>query len=178
MSVMDSVADRIAITWNAVQLSSSVQRLRAYYLGLRDRDQLALKALVVAVLCAFAFLTLKPAHDFAQQSKMAAARNAETLSWMQSNKQHFGTSSEENSREAGQSLLSVSSQAAKNWNLTLKRFEPVDDRAMRIWFEDVNFASVIQWIAELDETYNIAVRELQMDQSNGGTVNATLVLQE
>ena len=97
---------------------------------------------------------------------------------MQSNKQRFSNSPEENSREAGQSLLSVSSQAAKNWDLSLKRFEPVDDTAMRIWFEDVNFASVIQWIAELDETYNIAVRELQMDQSSGGAVNATLVLQE
>lgn len=178
MSVVEMVVDRGALLWNSVQLSTSVQRLRAAYSALSDRDQVALKILSVVLLCALIYVVLMPAHQYASGAKQRAAQQEYTLNWMQENRSQFGSKSSNSARAEGQSLLSVSSNAGKQWGLAFKRFEPVDDTAMRVWFEDVNFASVIRWIAELDSTYNIAVRELQMDQSAAGAINASLVLQE
>lgn len=180
MNTVNTMFDRLALSWNSLQTLPVVQRLLARYRALRDRDQWALKVLAVFVLCVLVYVVLlKPAHDYAEGARAAAVRQQATLSWMQANATVFSSGKRSSvQRQEGQTLLGTASELAKFWEIGFKRFEPVDETSMRVWLEGVSFENLIQWIAGLHSNHNITVREIQLDQQSGGVLSASLTLQE
>ena len=180
MMATDILVEKFAVLWNSLQTSTLVQHLGARFRGLRHRDQIALRVLGVFLLCALIYLIiLSPARQFAVQAQSSAERQRDTFDWMAANADQFrAQNSAERQWEEGQTLLGISSDLAQQWNMGFKRFEPVDDSSMRVWMEDVTFSNLIQWVAELNDDFDISVRELQIDRGPGNSLNANLTLQE
>ncbi len=179
MNIANALLDRLALGWNSLQTLTITQHLYARYTSMRDRDQWALKVLLVFMACVFMYvLLLKPAHEYAAAARSSAENQQATLSWMKANAALFKSSQSSVLRDDGQTLLGTASEQAKYWGIAFKRFEPVDKTSMRVWLEGVSFDNLIQWIAGLHSDHNITVREIQLDQQASGALSASLTLQE
>jgi general secretion pathway protein M len=179
--MLDSLRDLAAVWWSRLWNSPLAQRNLARYRGMEERDQFAIKILLLFFAAVLIYvLIITPAKDFAKASKGRYVKNESTLHWMQANQDVFTTSvGKAVAAREGQSLLSLASNTAKNFGMSFKRFEPADGNALRLWLDDVNFNDLVQWIEALDKSYNIAVREISVDPSlRQGLVSAKIVLQE
>lgn len=179
--MMDSLRDIMALWWSRVWNAPLAQRSLARYRGLEDRDQFAIKVLVLFVVTVLIYaLIITPAKDYAKTAKSNFVKSTSTYEWMQANKNVFDNKVGQSvAAREGQSLLSLASNTAKNFGMSFKRFEPADGNALRLWLDDVNFNDLVQWIEALDKTYNIAVREISVDPSlRKGLVSTKIVLQE
>lgn len=79
---------------------------------------------------------------------------------------------------AAQSLLSVVDKTARQATLErfIKRLEPDTDNRVRLWFEQVEFAALMQWLTVL-KSQQVQVVNLNLQrQEAAGIVNATLIL--
>ena len=61
--------------------------------------------------------------------------------------------------------------------LTLQRFEPSGENAIRLWLEDVPFASVAAWLEQLRNDHGVVIDQAAMDRDEQpGTVSVRLTL--
>lgn len=81
------------------------------------------------------------------------------------------------STRSSEPLLTLLDQSAKrqSFSLALKRIEPQGER-VRLQFEQVDFDSLIRWLAQLERDQAISTYSLNLERS-GLTVNAQLVLE-
>ncbi len=180
MLVLDKFSESVALLSYRLQTLPVLQRLMAKYRSLTARDQLALQ-LLLAFLIGFVIysLLLKPAYNYAEQARRVYLYNLETLQLIEQNKGVFlGAANKEQQRNEGQSLLSVASSTARQWQLSFNRFEPVNDTSVRVWLDGATFPTLTQWLDELHKSHSIAVRQLQLDRSEAGSLAVSLVLQE
>lgn len=81
---------------------------------------------------------------------------------------------------AGQSLLSVVDQAAKQDRLgsALKRIEPEGATKVRVWIEQAPFDDVVLWMGNLQNTYGVRVTNVSIDrQGTSALVNARITVE-
>lgn len=81
---------------------------------------------------------------------------------------------------AGQSLLSVVDQAAKQDRLgsALKRIEPEGAAKVRVWIEQAPFDDVVLWMGNLQNTYGVRVTNVSIDrQGTSALVNARITVE-
>lgn len=79
---------------------------------------------------------------------------------------------------AAQSLLSVVDKTARQAALErfIKRLEPDTENRVRLWLEQVEFATLMQWLSAL-KSQQIQVFSINLQrQEAAGIVNATLIL--
>jgi general secretion pathway protein M len=81
----------------------------------------------------------------------------DTLTWMQSNRGAIGSDAQK-PRAAGDSVLTLANQSARNLGLTIKRYEP-GGQGLNLWFEQVPFNQVVQWLEALQREYGIIAIE-------------------
>lgn len=179
--MLENLRDQLATLFSGVYSSTAMQRLVTRYRSLSERDQKLLQLLAVFILCVAVFVVLlQPAKNYMDEAQRDYINETETFSWMQARKSQFASGDAEVLAQRGdQSLLSLASNTAKAFGMSFRRFEPVDDDALRLWIDNVNFNDIVQWIEVLDQSYNITLREISVDQSaQTGLVVAKLVLQE
>lgn len=164
----------------------SVTRLLARYEQLPRRDQQALKLLLLALVAGFLYFGIwRPAASFHDQAQ-ASRENAESLLlWMQENRQDIrqlaaagGGGSQSGSRiQDGRGLMTVVTRTAGEAGLSLQRFEPSGDSAIRIWLDNVPFNQVATWIENLSSEYGIVIDQAALDrQSEPGIVSVRMTL--
>ncbi len=81
---------------------------------------------------------------------------------------------------AGQSLLSVVDQAAKQDRIgsALKRIEPEGATKVRVWIEQAPFDDVVLWMGNLKNTYGVQVVNISIDrQGTSALVNARITIE-
>lgn len=179
--MLENLRDQLAALFSGLYSSTATQRMVTKYRGLSERDQKALQLLCVFVLCVVVFFGfIKPAKNFMDEARSDYVNESETLNWMDTRKTQFlAGDSDALAQRGDQSLLSLASNTAKAFGMSFRRFEPVDDDALRLWIDNVNFNDIVQWVEVLDQSYNITLRELTVDQSSQtGLVVTKLVLQE
>jgi len=79
----------------------------------------------------------------------------------------------------GRSLLALADAGARDAGLggVLKRVEPVSQGRANLWFENVPFDALVDWLEQLQARYGIRVDELAVDRAAGvGSVNARVGL--
>lgn len=81
------------------------------------------------------------------------------------------------STRSNEPLLTLLDQSAKrqSFSLALKRIEPQGER-VRLQFEQVDFDSLVRWLAQLERDQAISAYSLNVERT-GLTVNAQLVLE-
>ncbi|MCH8498624.1 MAG: type II secretion system protein M [Marinobacter sp.] len=164
----------------------AVQKLIAQYDQLPSRDQKALQVLAVAMAIVLLFLLVwRPVTGF-HQSAVADREHAENLlAWMESNRPRLqglaaagqpGTTS--SSITDSRMLMSTVTRSAGEAGLSLQRFEPSGEQAIRVWMERVPFNAVAAWLEQLNSQHGIVIDQVAMDRSDTpGIVSVRLTLQ-
>lgn len=163
-----------------------IRKLTARYDQLNRRDQQALLLLVVALLLAVLYLAVwKPAADFRDRAVASRDNAIALVTWIRSNEQALENLAEQRRRgqseaapEDGRQLMSRVTGSAREAGLSLQRFEPSGDNAMRVWLEDAPFNQVARWLEELVGEHGITIDQASVDRADApGRVGVRLTLQ-
>jgi len=165
----------------------AIGKLIAQYDQLPRRDQQALMVLAIAVFLGILYFAVwRPAAEFHEQS-MAARENAgELLAWMQANEQAIqslaqsggaATAAGVDKPEDGRALMALVTRSAGEAGLSLQRFEPSGEDAIRVWLENAPFGQVAAWLENLNQNHGVVIDQAAMDRANDpGRVSARFTL--
>lgn len=165
----------------------AIRKLVAYYDQLPRRDQQALMILAVAVLLGLLYVALwRPAAVFHEQSEAARDNAGELLAWMQANEQTLqrlgnagnisGAASAQKPAD-GRALMALVTRSAGEAGLSLQRFEPSGEQAIRIWLENAPFAETAAWLERLHGSHGVIIDQAAMDRAGDpGRVSVRLTL--
>lgn len=164
-------------------IAQTLRKANGWYHSLSGRDQLALQALVTAlvIFCLYA-LVWRPSVEYRERSEAAAGQAYSDLQWMVNNERqarqlarNSGQSS--GSLPAGQSLLSLVSSSARGQGLTLQRFEPRGEDKVNVWLDKVEFNQLMKWLDGLSKQNGVRVEQISVDRAQEpGRVQARLSL--
>lgn len=164
----------------------AVGKLIAQYDQLPRRDQQALMVLAVALFLAILYFAIwRPAAAFHEQAESARDNAGELLAWMQANEQTIqrlgnagaSTATAVNRPEDGRALMALVTRSAGEAGLSLQRFEPSGENAIRVWLENAPFAEVAAWLENLNGNHGVIIDQAAMDRaSEPGRVSVRLTL--
>lgn len=149
------------------------------YNSLQNREKNALLALTmffVALIIYFAIWS--PIYTYHQDSLQKRDTQFGLIQYMRaSEKQARNSSSNTKAKPKGQSLITDISNSARQLGVKPSRLQPEGDSTVSVWFNDVVFNDLINWIVRLTEREGVGIQQISIDrQDNSGTVNARLVL--
>ena len=159
----------------------AVGKLIAQYDQLPRRDQQALVVLAIAVFLGILYFAVwRPAAVFHDQAESARNNAGELLAWMQANEQNAGgasTSASADKPADGRALMALVTRSAGEAGLSLQRFEPSGEDAIRVWLENAPFAEVAAWLERLNGSHGVVIDQAAMDRaSEPGRVSVRLTL--
>lgn len=162
----------------------AIAKLVAKYDQLPARDRQALLLMVVALGVAILYFGIwRPASAFNENAAAEREQAAELLGWMQSNRPSLetlasaGGSGSSPSVADGRALMALVTRSAGEAGLTLQRFEPSGDSAIRVWMEDVAYAEVAAWLERLNSEHGVVIDQAAMDRKDSpGVVSVRLTL--
>ncbi|MDG2071878.1 MAG: type II secretion system protein M [Pseudomonadales bacterium] len=149
------------------------------YNSLENREKNALLALTmffVALIIYFAIWS--PIYTYHQDSLQKRDTQFSLIQYMRaSEKQARSSSSNTKAKPKGQSLITDISNSARQLGIKPSRMQPEGDSTVSVWFNDVVFNDLINWIVRLNEREGVGIQQISIDrQDNPGTVNVRLVL--
>ncbi|MBW4933083.1 type II secretion system protein GspM [Marinobacter sp. F4206] len=164
----------------------AVGKLIAQYDQMPRRDQQALAVLAVAILVGILYFAVwSPASNFHNAAVAERQNAAELLAWMEANESTIkrlgapGGQSGQGSADVadGRALMALVTGSAREAGLSLQRFEPSGENAIRVWLEDAPFADVAAWLERLSSGHGVIVDQAAMDRSDEpGRVSVRLTL--
>jgi len=160
-----------------VEKSSLYKAANDWYSQLAVKDQLIVKVLAAFVLIALVFAWVwQPVMNGTAQAKNRYTSEMAFHAKLKENAYLFSSAGGQITGQ-GDSILSTVNNTAKVKNIQLKRFEPEGKTGLRIWLDQVNFNSLIDWLELLETTRGIKVEQISIDKVNSGIVNVRAVLQ-
>lgn len=163
----------------------AIGKLVAQYDQLPKRDQQALLVMSVAILLAVLYFAIwRPAVSFHDRAESSRENAAELLAWMNANRTSIQALAEggaggttTSSITDGRALMSTVTRSAGDSGLSLNRFEPSGDSAIRVWLENVSFQKVAAWLEKLSGQHGIVVDQASFDREDApGMVSVRLTL--
>lgn len=165
----------------------SVGKLIAQYDQLPRRDQQALAVLAIAVfLGVLYFAVWSPVTRFHDEAVASKENASELLAWMQSNEPVIrslsgnGVGAAASSADVpadGRALMGLVTRSAREAGLTLQRFEPSGEDAIRVWLEAVPYPEVAAWLEMLNGKHGVVIDQAALDGTGDpGRVSVRLTL--
>ncbi|MFT7130226.1 MAG: general secretion pathway protein M [Gammaproteobacteria bacterium] len=135
--------------------------------------------LAVTLTIIMIFGLISPAYDYKESSQNLYRSKLDSYEFMKKNGALAKLADSKKIRQdSDQSLLGLANTTSKEFSIDFKRYEPVGESGLGLWFEDVAFNNVVLWLDKLEKTYNIHVTEIVIDrQDSDGVVNVRLELQ-
>ena len=172
---------------NRIKEQPAVGKLIAQYDQLPRRDQQALSVLAVAVLLGILYFGIwRPATDFHNDAVESRERATELLAWLEANRQSLERLSSASSSQGGagsdtpvdgRALMALVTRSASESGLSLQRFEPSGENAIRVWLEGAPFTEVASWLERLSASHGVQIDQASMDRQNDpGIVSVRLTL--
>ncbi len=171
--------------WSLIKKQPVVGKLIARYDQLPSRDRQALMVLAFALLLAVLyFMVWRPAADFHDRALSSRENAGELLAWMQANESAIqglsaggATASGVDKPADGRALMALVTRTAGEADLSLQRFEPSGDDAIRVWLDSVPFTEVAAWLERLTAEHGIIIDQASLDRANDpGVVSVRLTL--
>lgn len=147
----------------------------------RERRWLAGGAAAVLVV-ALAGLLWWPLQEERARLAQRVEQHRQTLAWMLSARERLvgRQVARQTLRESAgdKSLLALVDAGVRRHGFEdqLRRAEPAGDTRVRLWLTAVPFASLVQWLESLQQRYGVSVKELRLERTGPGQVEAQLVL--
>jgi len=77
----------------------------------------------------------------------------------------------------GRALMALVTRSASESGLSLQRFEPSGENAIRVWLEGAPFTEVANWLERLNTSHGVQIDQASMDRQNDpGIVSVRLTL--
>lgn len=173
---------------NRIKEQPAVGKLIAQYDQLPRRDQQALTVLAIAVFLGILYFAVwAPAAAFHDNAVSEREHSAELLAWLEANRDSLkrlsGASvgpgnAAVDAPEDGRALMSLVTRSAGEAGLSLQRFEPSGDDAIRVWLEGAPFTKVASWLEQLNTRHGVQIDQASMDrQKDPGMVSVRLTLE-
>ena len=155
------------------------QALKQWFKSLSQRDQWLLVFIValltVVLLYGVLYRGLVKSHDLYKRQNVAAE---ETLGWMTTTVAKINGSRQTqggSSSDGDKSLAQIAEVSAKQANITFNRFQPKGDTEAQLWFEQVTFNALLDFLARIEIDHGLNVASLSINVSNQpGLVNARI----
>jgi len=172
---------------NRIKEQPAVGKLIAQYDQLPRRDQQALSVLAVAVILGILYFGIwQPATGFHEEAANAREDATELLAWLEANRQSLerlssagagqGTTGADTPAD-GRALMSLVTRSAGEAGLSLQRFEPSGEDAIRVWLEGAQFTEVASWLERLNTSHGVQIDQASLDRQNDpGIVSVRLTL--
>ena len=161
-------------------MNAYLERFRAWWSGLAERDRRVLGAGAAALGLIIAYVAIWEPLAGAKQRQHADLRAARALAvQLESLAALAPRGGAPAVTGAGQSLLAVIDQTRKTSAITKppSRLQPQGDDTVRIWLEDVPFDALLRWLGELQVRHGVRVDDAEIErESVPGLVNARLTL--
>ncbi len=165
----------------------AVGKLIAQYGQLPKRDQQALTVLAIAALLGILyFVVWSPVATFHDQAAASKENASELVAWMQSNEpaiRRLGSSgagpaaASADTPADGRALMGLVTRSARESGLSLQRFEPSGEGAIRVWLEAVPYSEVAAWLEMLNGKHGVVIDQAALDRSGEpGRVSVRLTL--
>jgi general secretion pathway protein M len=163
----------------------AVQKTVAQYDQLPARDQKALALMAVALLLGLLYFAVwRPVNAFHQEAVANHERARALVAWMEDNRaairglaENRGDAPAAGRINGSRALMSTVTSSANSAGITLQRFEPSGDDAIRLWLEDVPFSQLAAWLEGLTSEQGLLIDQASLDRSDKpGRVSARLTL--
>lgn len=153
-----------------------VQMLLGRYQALNAREQKAVKSLLVFLIIVLLFyLLIMPLQSYSEHAKQRYEKSAEDLVWMKTNASSHSLNSVK--RNPNESLLGLAGGSAKKYYISFKRYESLEEGALRVNLERVLFKNLVLWLEHLEKQYGVRVSKISIEQQDTPAyVNARIVL--
>jgi general secretion pathway protein M len=172
---------------NRIKEQPAVGKLIAQYDQLPRRDQQALSVLAVAIILGILYFGVwRPATGFHNEAVESRERATELLAWLEANSKSLERLSSAGSSQGpagadtpadGRALMALVTRSAGEAGLSLQRFEPSGEDAIRVWLEGAPFTKVASWLERLNTGHGVQIDQASMDRQNDpGIVSVRLTL--
>jgi general secretion pathway protein M len=154
-----------------------MNRLRRWYLGLKERERrvvtIGAVALAVIVLAA-GVLSLESAVS-AAQSRRDSKR--EDLAWMQLHAPEVRAAGNSLPQDTGEPPVVIVDRVGHEAGLAdaLRGTQPSGNSGVRVQLESAPFDTMVAWLATLEQRYGLAIESITVDRTaRPGLVNASV----
>lgn len=165
----------------------SVGKLIAQYDQLPRRDQQALSMLAIAVFLGILYFAVwSPVASFHDQAAASKEHASELVAWVQLNEPAIRSLGANGAGMAtasadvpadGRALMGLVTRSAREFGLTLQRFEPSGESAIRVWLEAVPYSEVAAWLEMLNGKHGVVIDQAALDRAGEpGRVSVRLTL--
>lgn len=172
---------------NRLKEQPLIGKLTAQYDQLPRRDQQALMVLALAVFLGILYFAIwRPAISYNESALNSRENAEELLAWLTANQESLqrlsegvagGSSANVDKPRNGRALMALVTRSAGESGLSLQRFEPSGEDAIRVWLEQVSFSEVSSWLEMLNIDHGIEIEQASIDrQSEPGLVSVRLTL--
>ena len=151
--------------------------LVAYYEKLSEKDRRALRILAIFLVpLTLYFLLLSPGIHYYQQAKSSYINNQTLLAWINENASKVESMNQQATPSRNEPLLQAVSRSAGSNNIKLDRIQPEGDNRVRVWLNNAEFKSAIQWLSALSSS-RITISSASIDKTDKtGIVNLQVLL--
>ena len=158
-------------------MKALIKSLEAYFSELSEKDQRALKLLALfCVPLLVYFILLEPSYHYYNASKSDYLKGRELLSWMEQNKSKIATDQTPQKKRQELPLSQFVSSSAEAKKISITRLQPQGNQGVRIWMNEVNFASLIDFLSTLSEN-GFNINSITVDKTTSpGVVNAQCLI--
>ena len=97
--------------------------------------------------------------------------------WLKSNESQAPQLQSSTQQDGSQPVATVVNNAAQQYKLTVRRYEPVGENSVRVWFDAVPFNDLAKWMYQLENANQIRASQIDIEVAEGsGMVNARILL--
>ncbi len=151
--------------------------MKAWFDSLAAREQKILMLGVLALVIYIFVQVLLSAHDGKVAAEKKLSNALETHQWVSDAVTTIKSSSGGGvaRQMRGKSLIQISELAAARSGIRSTRFQPSGDSEAQIWFEEVPFSALMQYVSRMEQDGGVNVQSVSLNSAKvEGLVNARM----
>ena len=164
--------------WNRFDNAFRGSSVGRWFYALQANERTMVTALVASLVVAILYTSVwSPLSEWSNRADALYQRQLAVLDWMRLHENEAKEAGQraEASRESG-SLPTVVANSAARAGLQLLRYQP-EAGGISVVLQNQSFDALIAWIADLEQTDHVAVKQISIDSQNEpGLVNARITL--
>jgi general secretion pathway protein M len=164
--------------WNRIDSAFRGSSAGRWFFALQANERTMVTALIASLVVAILYTSVwSPLSEWSNRADVQYQRQLAVLDWIRLHENEAKAAGQraEASRESG-SLPTVVANSAARAGLQLLRYQP-EAGGISVVLQNQSFDALISWIADLEQTDHVAVKQISIDSQNEpGLVNARITL--
>lgn len=120
---------------------------------------------VLALLCAAYFFIVEPLAEYRDKQQTRLVQKNKVYAQSQTLVQRIQARRSAGNDEAGEGLAKMMDDSLRQYNLSMRGFQPGRNGDARLRLSDVDYASLVKWLYDIEYNKNIIIDELAITSS-------------